>query len=313
MFVRGALAACPCGNGYCGYGQYCVEEPVWGSDENNYYCVNCSNGQVPNASCDACISPCTGYDDECPANAGDNVACKVDYSITCPADSGCQNWKRCSLVNGEILSDFMKGECHLEGSENTCYVNELPCSWFGIDSFDVGWNCEREDQVGNAVWSADHNAWDTKNCSCSTVDRDLVAYGGVAAGANCIKANADFYVRDEERYETTSAAGFVYYSIKRKFCRQCSADSLPVTMNSPDAYGIILRPQGMDGNWGVISCGGTAPSGPFVVNECVIDFSLPSGTDAVNACLVPDSTLYTDSIGTFRLGNNWAACADYNP
>ena len=280
-------------------------------------CESC-DGLTGYMGCSHCN--CYGYDDDqCPFGGNpDGKKCKK-VAGKCP--SPCEYYKLCDVATGNITATQIVGACHMEGE--TCYSNTRACSMFVVDHFAVGWNCDQGAQVGDAEWRPSENAWNTENCTCSVVDRDIVhVVGGVAAYGHCIAANSDFYVTDADKYRTTSVNDHVRYSFRRRFCRQCEPGYLPTPWPSPDD-GIILRPEGTSGNWGVITCG-IQVQAPDYAPGCVIDFNLPTGNVAQGACRkqCPDGfetkidsatsvedcqydgyTTYTDGTGTFYIGS----------
>lgn len=312
----------------CSTTQHCIEQEIWDPDaqmwDYDYYCDECPNGKGHSADdCFTCVSlpKCDGYDDTCPSGVESDKKCKQVSG--CP--NSCQKYEICDINTGAItVGAYPINSCHLEGG-SACYSNTVPCSTFVVDHFAVGWNCDDDAQVNDATWNATRNAWDTINCSCSVVDRDIVHdVGGAAADVHCIKANADFYVADADRYRTTSVEGSVVYSFRREFCRQCEAGYLPQITNSPDSYGIILRPAGSSGNWGVIQCN-TVVRAPYYADGCIINFNLSNGTAAINdsncsktcpagtiieddgatsadQCVTDPSQRFTDRTGTFTIG-----------
>lgn len=339
LWLFGVLCVCAVWGGTvfadtCNPGEYmvCSLDPQYGSECNDCGCATCPPGQTsdgtgfvsycPNQSgSTGCYTPtdhCPGYT-TCPSGVGGSgKKCK---EVSGCSVTGCQRYAICNTSNGAITYQIT-GPCHLEGS--SCYSNTVPCSTFDIDHWAVGWNCDKSAQVNNATWNANKNAWDTKNCTCSVVDRNLVSYGGVSAEHNCIKANADFYVPDANRYLTTSVTGSVYYAFLRQFCRQCAPGYLPTIINSPSS-GVSYRPESTSGNWGTYECK-TPVRAPNYADGCEVDFSKPTGNDAVtsssctkscsagyatqgdgatseNDCEFDTSALFHDATGDFTLGN----------
>lgn len=276
-------------------------------------CESC-DGLTGYMGCSHCN--CYGYDDLCPFGGNpDGKKCKKVES-KCP--SPCEYYELCDIATGNITAAQIVGACHMEN--NTCYSNTRACSMFVVDHFAVGWNCDQWVQVGYAKWRPSENAWDTKNCTCSVVDRDIVHdVGGVAADGHCIAANSDFYVTDADRYRTTSVNDHVRYSFRHQFCRQCEPGYLPTPLSSPDD-GIILRPEGTSGNWGVVMCNEQVAV-PYYAPGCVIDFNLSAdnmmaecrktcpdgfatesnGATSINFCVSQYSQTYEDSTGFFVL------------
>ncbi len=318
----------------CNPGEYmvCYLDPQYNSECTDCGCATCPSGQTsdgtgyvsycPNQSgSSGCYTPtdlCPGYG-TCPSGVGgSDKKCKEVSGCT---TSGCQKYAICNPSNGAITY-AVSGSCHLEGS--SCYSNTVPCSTFSIDHFAVGWNCDQGAQVNNATWNASRNAWDTKNCTCSVVDRDIVHdVGGVAAGVHCIKANADFYVADADRYKTTNIDGAVHYSFLHEFCRQCEPGYLPYIVSSP-SDGIILRPANSSGNWGTYKCT-TVVTAPYYADGCIINFNLPTGAAAIddsgckktcapgliidedgatsaNQCVMDPNQRFYDNTGSFIIG-----------
>lgn len=317
--AKGAWANCVCDDGGCGVNEYCkrVIEVDQGHAVSSTECTPCPTGSVPANSCNLCevSNVCDGYDDPCPFGETPGKKCKKIGN--CPAP--CQLYERCDTANG-ATEQQMLGACHMEN--NTCYSNTRACSMFEVDHFAVGWNCDQWAQDGYAEWRPLKNAWDTKNCTCSVVDRDIVHdVGGVAADGHCIAANSDFYVTNADRYGTTSVNDHVHYSFRRRFCRQCEPGYLPTPLPSPDD-GIILRPENTSGNWGVITCG-IQVQAPDYAPGCVIDFNLSTdammaecrkqcpdgfetrsnGATNVGECQYDEHTTYTDDTGTFYIGS----------
>ncbi len=310
--AKGAWAqCCSCDtNDGCPIGKHNL-----GQNPNTGYvlCEPCG-GLLPGGgvNCDHCN--CYGYDDLCPFGGNpDGKRCKKVGN--CP--SPCQLYEMCDIATGNIIMQ-MSGACHVEN--DTCYSNTRACSDFVVDHFAVGWNCDQGAQGGNAEWRPSENAWDTKNCTCSVVDRDIVHdVGGVAAYGHCIAANSDFYVKEADRYRTTGVNDHVRYSFRRQFCRQCEPGYLPTPLSSPDD-GIILRPENTSGNWGVITCD-IQVQVPDYAPGCVIDFNLSTdammaecrktcpdgfetqvpGATSVTYCQYDEHTTYTDDTGTFYI------------
>ncbi len=279
--TKGAWANCVCDDGVCGVNEYCkriVEIDHGHAVSSSTECTPCPTGSIPTNACNLCevSNVCDGYDDPCPFGETPGKKCKKIGNCPTP----CQLYERCDTANG-ATEQQMSGACHMEN--NTCYSNTRACSMFVVDHFAVGWNCDQGAQVGYAEWRPSENAWNTENCTCSVVDRDIVHdVGGVAAYGHCIAANSDFYVTDADKYRTASVNDHVRYSFRRRFCRQCEPGYLPTPWPSPDD-GIILRPENTSGNWGVITCG-IQVQAPDYAPGCVIDFGLSSGQAAYDDC-----------------------------
>ena len=324
----------------CNPGEYysCGEDP-YDDSCTECECTSCPPGQTSDGSGElhycphtyyttpwgdsGCYTPadlCPGYD-TCPSGVGGSGK-KCKEVSGCP--NGCHKYEICDTNTGAITTGaYPTNSCHLEGSN--CYSNTVPCSTFNIDHWAVGWNCDKSAQVNDATWNLTRNAWDTINCACSVVDRDITHdYGTAAADLHCTKANAEFYVAESDRYRTTSVDGSVVYSARREFCAQCEAGYLPHIVTSPDSYGIQLRPAGISGNWGVILCD-TVVTAPYYSPGCVINFSLPTGTAAIddpackktcpigsvitengatseNQCEFDPSQVFSDNTGRFTVG-----------
>lgn len=256
----------------CADGQTCD-----GTGWYNYDCPTMEFGG--DKGCRVPADLCLGYND-CPEDVGGSGK-KCKEVSGCP--NGCHKYEICDTTTGAITNEVTPTDtadgCHMEG--NTCYANTVPCSTFDIGHWAVWWNCDQGAQIGMAEWKT--NTWDTKNCTCSVVDRNLVSYdGGVSAEHNCIKANADFYVPDANRYLTTSVTGSVYYAFLRQFCRQCAPGYLPTIINSPSS-GVSYRPESTSGNWGTYECK-TPVRAPNYADGCVIDWTKSTGNAAINAC-----------------------------
>ena len=318
----------------CNPGQYyeCGEDP-YDNSCTECECRSCPAGQTSDGSgglyyCPSiyptspygdsgCYQvPCAGYNSPCPSYLNSNYRCKeLDYG--CPSGSGCGVYSVCNIQNGNIVfASYIDGACHIENGDE-CQPNTVLCSIFPIDHFDVGWNCEQSEQTGNAEWVSAQGAWDTNNCKCSVGNKDIAM-----ADVNCQNANADFYVKEADRYRTSSVKDCVNYSFSRKYCSKCYPGYLPFIEVSPND-GIILRPAS-NGNWGTYKCQNMVPA-PYYADGCDINFSLSSGTDAQNACkkscpsymetvengakdesdcLPKGSQSYEDGSGSFRLGTN---------
>ena len=323
--VRGAWANCECDDGMCSANEYCnriIEVDHGHAVVSSTECTPCPMGSVPANGCYSCEASnvCYGYDDLCPTGIATGAKCKKN-TTTCP--SPCLYYEICyPWLPATQMEELVIGACHIEN--NTCYSNTRACNKFAMDQVEVGWTCDQAVQQGNAEWTSSENAWDTKNCTCSVVDRDIVHdVGGVAADSHCIAANSDFNVTDADRYTTTSVNDYVRYSFKRRFCRQCEPGYLPFIDSSP-SNGIILRPEnGPDGNWGAYKCQDMVAA-PDYADGCMINFGLPTGGDARDACRKPcpdgfategpgatsveecrydGYTTYTDSTGTFYIGS----------
>jgi hypothetical protein len=137
--------------------------------------------------------------------------------------------------------------------------------------------------MGNAQWEFSQNAWDTGGCTCSIVDKDIEMDAGNTI-IKCKKANADYYVANADKYRTKKVSDNVFYSTQRRWCAQCYPGYLPITANSPDSYGIYLRPG--NGNWGVASCAAQVAI-PDYAPGCTINFDLPTGDDVMADCRLP--------------------------
>ena len=294
-------------------GVACVIRMTWAA-ECSVALQNCGSGQYNARNCQTGgLHSVLGY--SC-------VACPDGYpesDVGTPQTiNDCYKLDNCKYYHGGQVAD---GEgYHVEN--NTCYPNTRACSDFVVDHFAVGWNCDQWAQVGNAEWRPSENAWDTKNCTCSVVDRDIVHdVGGVAADGHCIAANSDFYVTDADRYRTTSVNDHVRYSFRHQFCRQCEPGYLPKIENA-QVNGVYLRP-GNDGNWGVVTCDEQVQT-PYYSDRCVIDFNLSTGNAAQDGCRKPcpdgfatesdgatsvtycqydGHTTYTDDTGSFYIGS----------
>ena len=222
------------------------------------------------------IWPCPGYENN------RSVYCKVVVSTNCDGVAGCKKYEACQKTGQYAGSTwYVAGPvdvCHIEMA--ACYANTISCNAFDIDVFNGAWSCNQQSQTGTAQWVPAQNAWDTLDCACSVVNKDI----GVNAGntvVNCKKANAIYYVALADRYRTRKLSEHVYYSIERSWCAQCYPGYLPNPV-AGQSDGIGARPDD-NGNWGVWQCD-IQVTQPDYADGCVIKFNLPTGADAYDDC-----------------------------
>ena len=230
-------------------------------------CVSVSGSGVDCSHCN-----CYGYDDNCPFGNPDGKKCKKLEK--CP--SPCEYYKLCDIATGNITATQIVGACHMEGE--TCYSNTRDCKDFPISADFGPWSCTKPAQTGPAQWNDTQNAWDTYNCACQVVNKDIDMY--VADGVKCKKANAVYHVTDEDRYKTKKIDEQVHYSLERSWCAKCYPGYLPSLVTAQSDDGIWARPDN-NGNWGVVACPGQVTKPDYYAPGCTIDFN--KDTDVVMA------------------------------
>ena len=317
--LLGAVMACPA------YAQCCDCEEYDGcpfGDENigsSEYpeCHGCGYAY----DCSFC-NWCADFTDTCPPGVPSGRVCKV-VTPNCGQISGCTKYELCNPNNGLAGVFFVPVDvCHLEN--DTCYANTRSCASFDISVVYGAWNCRKTDQQGDAGWDADENAWNTSGCSCSFADRDI-EMDMANTVTKCRKANASYYVADDQKFSTKGVTYPVYYTPKRQYCAKCYAGYLPTVVNSPQ--GEVYFAPSNNSQYGVRVCGTMVPA-PNYAPGCDIPSVLSSnamptgcmetcptgmetienGASSVNDCVPNGATTYTDETGTFRLGTDASVC-----
>ena len=285
-------ATCQCGWTTCATNQRCIEEYYWDQEEQiwdyDYYCEDCPSGQVHSSSdCYQCVAqPCQGYTD-CPSGIGGaGKKCKVITGEDgCPSSSGCTKYEICDTSNNAITYQASSG-CHIEGSYHVCKPNTLPCSEFSIDGQHGNWECQRSQQTGNAEWDISLQKWYVGNCTCGFTDRNIDNMGVGDSIIKCQKASAEYVVWPGTVYEDDIGGG-IYYVPTRRYCSKCYPGFLPTIVAASNTWqdnGISITTNYNDGSnnsWGAWKCD-VGVTAPYYSDGCVINFSLSTGTAAIN-------------------------------
>lgn len=307
---------CQCDWGVmCSTTQYCYEDYYWDQEDQiwdyRYYCQDCPPGQVHSENdCGTCVSYCEGYG-TCPDGVGGSDKKCKEVSGGC-STSGCKKYAICNPASGAI-EYAATGPCHLENG--TCYSNQRNCSLFGeynllpVDGTQFS---------GVAQWVAQGGGykWDVGNCTSGAENKEY-------AFTNCDRFSFHGIVRSQNRY-IANVQSKITYTTEWAYCSKCKPGAVLTIMNSP-TDGVVYRPTDIPGNWGGSYCWEPVQA-PNYADGCEIDFSKPTGNDAVtsssctkscsagyatqedgatsdNDCEFDTSALFHDATGDFTLGN----------
>ena len=326
---------CQCGNPgdmlWCAANEHCVERLVQydiGEYDYVYSCELCPAGREHSATnCYECVvPPCADYTLTCPGYENNpNIKCKI-AGYNCDG-TGCTKYQACNTVN-ESTWYLVSAACHFENG--TCYENSRDCRWFQSTTENNTLGCDSSSQQGRAQWNFEQSAWDTKNCHCSIVN-EVIGNDLFGVPWYCDDLNAEYFVREDNRYVANSVSSRIVYTMERMYCNKCHAGYLPLNAPSPITSGLVYpiysRPDNNTG-WGVVACS-TMVEHPHYAEGCTIDFGLTwanlwnacqkdcsngmliteDGAVSAAAC-VPDATIvYEDETGWFTLGTDMDICS----